>query len=192
MTVVYNVMGSYWGGYWTGGYTLLMETALLLLGFALSAGGAPLSSGLQILKEMPEQLRPHPVSGWDKADESERQAWFKTAAAGERWESTCKVVNWRVERSNGFYAGGVAPKAWSVVAVFEPVKYMFAGTRITELRDVRVWYDEDPSDKWKGVRPGHVMKVSGRVRGTKFSGSARSGSFSVFVDDLSVTGESLK
>lgn len=141
-----------------------MQTILFYLVVALSAERPPLSSGLQVLKTMPEHLRPHPVRGWDADDGVERQAWFKTAAAGERWESTCKVVKWRSERSNGFYEGGVAPKAWSVVVVFEPVKYTFAGTRITEPRSVRVWYDDEPSARWKAVRPGHVVRVAGTVK----------------------------
>jgi hypothetical protein len=169
-----------------------MQTVLLCLVVVVAADHPPLSSGLQILKLMPEHLRPHPVSGWDSADEAERQAWFKTAAAGERWESRCKVVSVRVERFSGFQEASRPVKPWLVHVVCEPVKYTFAGTKVTESRSVRLEYDEDPSKMWKGVRAGHVLKVSGTVKGTKFEGSALFGSFFVYVDGLAVAGESFR
>lgn len=116
-----------------------------------------------LLREMPADLRPHPVNGWDKYTLPRVKEWLKTAFTDRPYEAKLKLD--RV--ANSMKVGG----SYEVHLVMESSKSKFGSVELTHFVRTAFWpypvmlkkVDEKTARRVDDMKPGHIVRVRGKI-----------------------------
>ena len=125
-------------------------------------------SALDILKQLPEDAQPSPVSGWDTYRVKQAEKWIDGRKNDGILSSGGKVSRIRVIRDLN---ASDADRSWQVLVSIEPKQHQFHGVKITEFVQPRVltlWGDEAfAKSAQTKLRKGKNIQYSGKINRLK-------------------------
>jgi hypothetical protein len=114
-----------------------------------------------LLRDMPADLRPHQINGWDKYTFPRAKDWLEKAYTGRLFEARMKLVRASVMKVGDRYMAQV---------VLESSKSKLGPVELTHHVRTNGWpmpvvlmVDEDGARRVDRMKPGHLIRVRGKI-----------------------------
>ncbi len=130
-----------------------------------------IAAPVELLRNMPAELRPKPTVGWDKFLYPKVEEWVAAQKVDAVFDARCELVAASARRLNeAAQRHWKTNKEWQVTFAFEPREAAFGTVTLTQsiaesgfANSIRLFCDETVARKAEKLKKGSLVRVRGHV-----------------------------
>jgi hypothetical protein len=140
---------------------------------------------MQMLRELPDHLKPHPVTGWDRYTVPKVIAWLEEHISGHRFETRLPITS----VSAPARVSGSQPIVWRMRFYTQRIDTQFVGVDIRQIVGTSggaftFLGDELFARRFERIEVGHTAAMRGRIKNVVFRPTGSRYEMTIVLDDV--------